>query len=105
MLVVTVSALPPPSLFHRTTVLVPISSLETGEYFRGLSVHPLPVGPPQLRPMTYHHKMMCGCVICNTSKYFQEYLNAWQRKELKILKVKAYNSRGRGKDEITQAYI
>ena len=26
---------------------------------------------PQLRPMTYHHKMMCGCAICNTSKYFQ----------------------------------
>ena len=27
--------------------------------------------PPQLRPMTDHHKMMCGCSICNTSKYFQ----------------------------------
>ena len=26
----------------------------------------------QLHPMTYHHKMMCGCAICNTSKYFQE---------------------------------
>ena len=22
--------------------------------------------PPQLRPMTYHHKMMCGCTICKT---------------------------------------
>ena len=22
--------------------------------------------PPKLRPMTYHHKMMCGCAICNT---------------------------------------
>ena len=27
---------------------------------------------PQLRPMTDHQKMMCGCAICNTSKYFQE---------------------------------
>ena len=25
---------------------------------------------PQLRPMIDHHKMMCGCAICNTSKYF-----------------------------------
>ena len=24
--------------------------------------------PPQLRPMTVNHKMMCGCDICNTSK-------------------------------------
>ena len=28
--------------------------------------------PLQLRPMTDNHKMMCGCAICNTSKYFQE---------------------------------
>ena len=28
--------------------------------------------PPQLRPMTDHHKMMCGCAICNTSKYSKE---------------------------------
>ena len=27
--------------------------------------------PPQLRPMTDNHKMMCGCAICNTSKYMQ----------------------------------
>ena len=32
------------------------------------------LAPPQLRPMTYHHKMMCGCSICNTSNYFQESL-------------------------------
>ena len=38
------------------------------------------VAPPQLRPMTDHHKMMCGCAICNTSNYFQEPLNAWRRK-------------------------
>ena len=31
--------------------------------------------PPQLFPMIYHHKMMCGCAICNTSKHFQESLN------------------------------
>ena len=30
------------------------------------------LAPPQLRPMTDHHKMMCGCAIFNTSKYFQE---------------------------------
>ena len=41
------------------------------------------LAPPQLRPMTYNHKMMCGCAICNTSKYMQEYLNAWRRKQLK----------------------
>ena len=29
---------------------------------------------PQLHPMTDHHKMMCGCAICNSSKYFQESL-------------------------------
>ena len=34
------------------------------------------LAPPQLRTMTDHHKMMCGCAICNTSKYFQESLNA-----------------------------
>ena len=33
------------------------------------------LAPPQLRPMTDNHKMMCGCAICNTSNYFQEYLN------------------------------
>ena len=26
---------------------------------------------PQLHPMTDHEKIMCGCAICNTSKYFQ----------------------------------
>ena len=60
--------------------------------------------PPQLRQITYHRKMMCGCAICNTSKYFQESLNAWQRKQLKIMKYKADNSRGRKKYELTQAY-
>ena len=29
------------------------------------------LAPPQLRPMTNNHKMMWGCSICNTSKYFQ----------------------------------
>ena len=55
------------------------------------------LAPPQLFPMTYHHKMMCGCAICNTSKYFQESLSSWQRKHLKIMKDKADNSRGREK--------
>ena len=40
------------------------------------------LAPPQLRPMTDNHKMMCGCGICNTSKYMQESLNAWLRKQL-----------------------
>ena len=41
------------------------------------------LAPPQLRPMTDNQKMMCGCDICNTSKYMQESLNAWRRKQLK----------------------
>ena len=44
--------------------------------------------PIQLRPMTDNHKMICGCAIFNTSKYMQEYLNAWRRKQLKIMKNK-----------------
>ena len=47
------------------------------------------LAPPQLRPMTDNQKMMCGCANCNTSKYMQEYLNAWRRKQLKIMKEKA----------------
>ena len=31
----------------------------------------LSLEPPQIRPIKYHHKIMCGCAICNTSKYFQ----------------------------------
>ena len=53
--------------------------------------------PSQLRPMTDNQKMMCGYAICNTSKYFQESLNSWRRKQLKTIKDKADNSRGRGK--------
>ena len=45
---------------------------------------------------------MCGCAICNTSKHFQESLNAWRRKQLKTMKDKADNSRGRKKYELTQ---
>ena len=41
------------------------------------------LSPPQLRPITDHHKMMCDCAICNTSKYFQELLNVWRQKKLK----------------------
>ena len=39
------------------------------------------LAPPKLCPMTDNHKMMCGCAICNTSKYMQEYLNSWRRKQ------------------------
>ena len=60
------------------------------------------LAPPQLRPMTDHHKMMYGCAIRNTSKYFQESLNSWRQKQLKIKKDKAYNSRGWEKYELTQ---
>ena len=62
------------------------------------------LAPPQLRPMIYNQKMMCGCAICNTSKYMQESLKAWRRKQLKIMKEKAENSRRKGNDELTQAY-
>ena len=34
----------------------------------------------------------------------QESLNEWRREKLKIMKDKAENSCGRGKDELTQAY-
>ena len=37
---------PPPSPFPRTTVLVPIPSRPTGEYFRGRPARPLPFGSP-----------------------------------------------------------
>ena len=47
------------------------------------------LAPPQIRPMKDNYKMMCGCSICNTSKYMQESLNSWRRKELKIMKDKA----------------
>ena len=64
----------------------------------------LSLAHPQLRPMTYHHKIMCGCSICNTSKYFQESLYALRQKQLRIMKNKADNSRGRERYELTQAY-
>ena len=32
--------------------------------FRSLS-------PPQLCPIAYHQKMMCGCAMCNTPNYFK----------------------------------
>ena len=53
------------------------------------------LAPPQLRPMIDNHNMMCGCAICNTLKYFQGSLNAWQQKKKKKKKDKADNSRGR----------
>ena len=56
------------------------------------------LAPPQLRPMTDHHKMMCCCAICNTSKYFQESLNAWRHKIKIYEKDKIDNSRGRKRD-------
>ena len=34
------------------------------------------LAPTQLRPMSDNHTMMWGCSVCNTSKYFQESLNA-----------------------------
>ena len=57
------------------------------------------LAPPQLGPIADNQKMMCGCAICNTSKYIKESLNAWWRKQLKTVKDKAENSRGRGKYE------
>ena len=55
------------------------------------------LAPPQLLPMIDHHKIMCVCAICNTSNYFQESLNVWRHKELKMIKDKADNSCERGK--------
>ena len=59
---------------------------------------------PQLHPMTDHHKMICGCSICNTAKYFQESINAWWRKQLKTMKYKEDNSCGKKKYELNQSY-
>ena len=59
--------------------------------------------PPKLRPITDHQKMMCGCAICNTSKYFQESLNAWWRKQLTIMRYETDNSCGSYEDELTQS--
>ena len=55
------------------------------------------LAPPQLSPMTDHYKMICGCAICNTSNCFQESLNSWRRKQLKIMKDKSDHSRRRKK--------
>ena len=62
------------------------------------------LAPPQLRPMTDHQKIMCGCAVCNTSKHFHESLNALWPKQLKIMKDKSDNSRGRLKYELAQSY-
>ena len=62
------------------------------------------LSPPQLCPITDNHKIMCGCAVCNTSKCFQVSLNVWRRKQIKIMKDKADNSRVRKKDGLTQAY-
>ena len=53
------------------------------------------LAPPQIRPMTDHHKIMCGCAIYITSKHFKELLNAWRLKQLKIVEDKADDSRVR----------
>ena len=50
------------------------------------------LSPLQLRPIIDSHKIMCGCAICNTSKYFQKSFNACRRKQLKIMKDEADNS-------------
>ena len=59
------------------------------------------LAPPELRPMTDHQKMMCGCAIL---KCCHEQLNALRRKQLKITKDKTDNSNGRKTGELTQAY-
>ena len=38
------------------------------------------LAPPKLRPMADNQKMICGCAICNNSKYMQESLNVWRQK-------------------------
>ena len=43
-------------------------------------------------------------VTLHTSDYFQELLNTWRRKQLKIMKDKVDHSHGRERDELTQAY-
>ena len=52
------------------------------------------LAPLQLLPIIDIQRIMYDC---NTSKYFQELLNLWRRKQLKIMKDKADNICGREK--------
>ena len=52
---------------------------------------------PKLIPMADYHNMMCGCAICNTSKYFQKILKYMAVETSKTMKDKADNSRGKEK--------
>jgi hypothetical protein len=60
--------------------------------------------PPELRPMTDSHKIMCGCTTCNTSKYLQTSLNAWRRKHMKHMEAQSNASRSRAKATLLEAY-
>ena len=60
--------------------------------------------PPELRPMTDSHKIMCGCTTCNTSKYLQTSLNAWRRKHMKHMEAQAHASRSRAKASLIEDY-
>eukprot|EP00978_Attheya_sp_CCMP212_P017892 scaffold48234_cov60-Attheya_sp.AAC.6 len=60
--------------------------------------------PPELRPIPDHHKIMCGCTICNTSKYLQTSLNVWRHKHMKHMEIQANVSRSRSKATLLEAY-
>ena len=62
----SLSAPPSPSPFPRTTVLVPITSLPAGEYFRGRPARPFSVSLPW--PRTCRHPKRCqGPIPCPPS--------------------------------------
>ena len=63
------------------------------------------LAPPQLHPMADNQKIMCGCAICNTSKYMQESLNAWRRKQLKNHEILSREFTWKGKRWINSSLL
>ena len=64
----SLSAPPPPSPFPRTTILFPIPSLPTGDYFCGLHARPLPIDSPW--PWTLLPPKRCqGPIPCPPSPF------------------------------------
>ena len=57
--------------------------------------------PPQVKPMTERHKVMCGCKICITIKQQQETLNLFHLRVLKSLdgKVASFGNNNRSRQK------
>ena len=81
MIVVPLSVCPPPPLpspFSRTTVLVPMPSLLTEEYFGGSPARPRPAAPPWTRTSCRPPKRLLGPVLCPPPPpYYMAMLVSW----------------------------